>query len=79
MRTDVMSGSGLAVYAELAMILFFAAFVAIAVWIWLPRNRKTWDAASACRSTTCIPRNRVPARRNNDHEPRFRRGTPPRP
>jgi cbb3-type cytochrome oxidase subunit 3 len=46
MRTDVMSGSGLAAFAELAMILFFLAFVAIAVWIWLPRNRKTWEAAS---------------------------------
>jgi cbb3-type cytochrome oxidase subunit 3 len=45
-RTDVMSGAGLAIYAEIALILFAAAFVAIVVWIWLPRNKTMWDQAS---------------------------------
>jgi cbb3-type cytochrome oxidase subunit 3 len=46
MRTDVMSGSGLAIFAEIALILFAAAFLAIVVWIWLPRNKSMWDKAS---------------------------------
>jgi cbb3-type cytochrome oxidase subunit 3 len=61
MRTDVMSGSGLAVYAELAMILFAAAFVAITVWIWLPRNRKMWESVS-----------RMPLDDDQPQEPRSR-------
>jgi cbb3-type cytochrome oxidase subunit 3 len=46
MKTDVMSGSGLAIYAEIALILFAAAFLAIVVWIWLPRNKAMWEQAS---------------------------------
>ena len=46
MRTDVMSGAGLAIYAEIALVLFAAAFLAIVVWIWLPRNKTTWEQAS---------------------------------
>lgn len=61
MRTDVMSGSGLAVYAELAMILFAAAFLAITIWIWLPRNRSMWDSAS-----------RMPLDDDQPQEPRVR-------
>ena len=61
MRTDVMSGSGLAVYAELAMILFAAAFLAIVVWIWLPRNRQMWETVS-----------RMPLDDEHHQEPRSR-------
>ncbi len=46
MRTDVMSGAGLAIYAEIALVLFAAAFLAIVVWIWLPRNATMWERAS---------------------------------
>jgi cbb3-type cytochrome oxidase subunit 3 len=46
MRTDVMSGSGLAIYAEIALVLFALAFFAIVVWTWLPRNRGPYDRAS---------------------------------
>lgn len=44
--TDLMSNSGLAVYAEVALVLFFLAFLVIAVRIFLPGRRAEMDAAS---------------------------------
>jgi cbb3-type cytochrome oxidase subunit 3 len=43
--TDLMSNSGLAFYAEVAMILFLAAFLVIAVRIFLPSRRAEMEAA----------------------------------
>lgn len=43
--TDIMSGAGLSSYTIIAMILFMAAFVAIAVWLFLPRNKREFDRA----------------------------------
>jgi cbb3-type cytochrome oxidase subunit 3 len=45
--TDLMSGSGLSHYAIVALVLFFGAFIAIGVWVWMPSHKKSWnDAAS---------------------------------
>jgi cbb3-type cytochrome oxidase subunit 3 len=44
--TDIMSGAGLSGYAVTAMILFIAAFLAVAVRIWWPGRRHEMDAAS---------------------------------
>jgi len=44
--TDLMGHSGLAVYAEVAMVLFLVAFLVIAVGIFAPRRRAEMDAAS---------------------------------
>ncbi len=43
--SDVVSHAGLAVYAEVAMVLFLVAFLAVAVWTFLPRNRRAMDEA----------------------------------
>lgn len=44
--TDVMSGFGLHVFAEAGLVLFGAAFVAIAVTTFLRRNREHFEHAS---------------------------------
>jgi cbb3-type cytochrome oxidase subunit 3 len=44
--TDLMSGSGLSHYAIVALVLFFAAFVAIGVWVWMPSHRQWWTDAA---------------------------------
>jgi cbb3-type cytochrome oxidase subunit 3 len=44
--TDIMSGSGLAFYAEIALILFLIAFVAIAVWIFHPSRKRSLEQDS---------------------------------
>lgn len=38
--TDLMSHAGLAIYAEVAMVLFFIAFLGIVWWVFRPANRK---------------------------------------
>ena len=44
--TDLMSGSGLAWYAIAGLVLFFGAFIALCVWVWMPSHRTWWrDAA----------------------------------
>ncbi|HYW49122.1 MAG TPA: cbb3-type cytochrome c oxidase subunit 3 [Gemmatimonadaceae bacterium] len=45
--TDLMSGAGLSHYAVVALILFFASFVALGAWIFWPGHRAGWRAASA--------------------------------
>ena len=47
--TDLMSGSGLSHYAIVALLIFFGAFIAIGVWVWMPSHRKWWSDAA------CIP------------------------
>ncbi len=44
--TDLMSGAGLSHYAIVALVLFFATFIALAVWIWLPSHRTWWSDAA---------------------------------
>ena len=44
--TDLMSNSGLAIYAEVALVLFMIAFVVIAIWIFRPSRKETLDRAS---------------------------------
>ncbi|MBW7934227.1 MAG: cbb3-type cytochrome c oxidase subunit 3 [Gemmatimonadaceae bacterium] len=41
-----MSAANLSAYAEVAMILFIAAFVAIVIAIFAPGRKRTYDAAS---------------------------------
>ncbi|MCG3172611.1 MAG: hypothetical protein GMKNLPBB_00765 [Myxococcota bacterium] len=38
--TDVMSGAGLAIYAEIALIIFLVVFLLIALRTWWPTRRK---------------------------------------
>ncbi|MBI2406929.1 MAG: cbb3-type cytochrome c oxidase subunit 3 [Gemmatimonadetes bacterium] len=44
--SDIMGAANLSVYAELAMILFLAAFVVIMIAIFAPGRKHTYDAAS---------------------------------
>jgi cbb3-type cytochrome oxidase subunit 3 len=44
--SDIMGAAGLSVYAEIAMILFIVAFVAIVIATFAPSRQKTYDAAS---------------------------------
>jgi cbb3-type cytochrome oxidase subunit 3 len=44
--SDVMSHAGLAGYAELAMLLFILAFIAILIATFRPSSRQAMDAAS---------------------------------
>jgi len=44
--SDLMSHAGLARYAEVAMILFMLAFVAIVAWTFAPGRRREMDEAS---------------------------------
>ncbi len=46
MHSDVMSGAGLAGYAEVAMVLFLLAFIVIAFVTYRPSNHKAMDEAS---------------------------------
>ena len=43
--TDVMSGFGLQLFAELGLVLFGGAFLAIAVTTFLRRNREPFERA----------------------------------
>lgn len=44
--SDVVSHSGLAFYAEVALIAFFLAFMVIAVRLWLHRDREELEHMS---------------------------------
>ncbi len=44
--SDIMGAANLSVYAEVAMILFIAAFLVIVIAIFAPGRQKTYDAAS---------------------------------
>ena len=44
--SDIMGAANLSVYAEIAMILFIVAFIAIVIRIFSPGRQQTYDAAS---------------------------------
>jgi cbb3-type cytochrome oxidase subunit 3 len=43
--SDVMSSMGLAIYAEVALLIFFAVFIAVVAWVLAKRNRSRWEQA----------------------------------
>lgn len=67
--TDIVSHAGLSIYAEVAMVLFLLAFVAIGVWTFWPSRQEEMDHAAQLPlddDTTSTPRTQVndePARR----------------
>jgi cbb3-type cytochrome oxidase subunit 3 len=44
--SDVMSHAGLSIYAEVALVIFLVAFVAVVVRTFLPSRRREMDEAS---------------------------------
>ncbi len=44
--SDIMGAADLSVYAEIAMLLFIAAFVAIVISIFAPSRKRMYDDAS---------------------------------
>ena len=44
--SDVMSHSGLSIFAEIALILFLVAFASIAIWTFRPGRRSEMDHMS---------------------------------
>jgi cbb3-type cytochrome oxidase subunit 3 len=42
--SDIMSGAGLAGYAEVGLVLFLLSFLAIAIWLFAKRNDADWEA-----------------------------------
>jgi len=43
--SDVMSAMNLASYAEVALLLFFAAFIAVVIWVFRQSNARHWESA----------------------------------
>lgn len=43
--SDVMGAMGLSMYAEVALVLFFVAFVAVVVWVSARTNQSRWEEA----------------------------------
>jgi len=41
--TDVMSGAGLSAYAEIALVIFFFAFIGIVISLFVPNRQKTYE------------------------------------
>ena len=41
--TDVVSGAGLSIYAEIALVIFLLAFVAIVISLFVPGKRSTHE------------------------------------
>ena len=41
--TDVVSGAGLSVYAEIALVIFLVAFVGIVISLFAPGKRRTYE------------------------------------
>jgi hypothetical protein len=41
--SDIMSGSGLSAYAEIALVLFLVAFLAVVVSLFLPSWQRTYE------------------------------------
>lgn len=40
--TDLMSHAGLAIFAEIGLVLFFITFLGITWWVFRPANRQRW-------------------------------------
>jgi cbb3-type cytochrome oxidase subunit 3 len=41
--TDVVSGAGLSGYAEIALVLFFLAFVGVVISLFVPRRQRMYE------------------------------------
>lgn len=41
--TDVMSGAGLSGYAEIALVIFFVAFIGIVISLFVPSKQRTYE------------------------------------
>jgi cbb3-type cytochrome oxidase subunit 3 len=41
--TDVVSGAGLSGYAEIALVIFFVAFVGVVISLYLPSKQRTYE------------------------------------
>lgn len=41
--TDVVSGAGLSVYAEIALVIFLLAFLGVVISLFLPSKRRTYE------------------------------------
>lgn len=41
--TDVVSGAGLSGYAEIALVIFFIAFLGVVVSLYLPSKQRTYE------------------------------------
>jgi cbb3-type cytochrome oxidase subunit 3 len=41
--TDVVSGAGLSVYAEVALVIFFVAFLGIVISLFAPSRKRTYE------------------------------------
>lgn len=44
--SDIMANAGLSIYAEVALVLFLAAFLAIVWWVFRRRNTRHWEKAA---------------------------------
>ncbi len=53
--TDIMSHAGLSGYAEVALILFFLAFVGVLVVTFLPSRRREMDRAARLPFEDSVP------------------------
>ncbi len=60
--SDIMSHAGLAIYAEWALVLFMAAFVAIAIWVFRPSNKSRFDSDAQMPLDDEHPQAPLPAR-----------------
>ena len=41
--TDVVSGAGLSVYAEVALVIFLIAFIGVVISLFVPSKRQTYE------------------------------------
>jgi len=44
--SDIMSGAGLQIYAQIALILFFGVFIAVTIYTYAPSRRRVLRDAS---------------------------------
>jgi hypothetical protein len=41
--TDVVSGAGLSIYAEIALVIFLVAFLSVVISLFLPSRQRTYE------------------------------------
>lgn len=41
--TDVVSGAGLSIYAEIALVIFLVAFIGVVISLFLPSRQRTYE------------------------------------
>jgi cbb3-type cytochrome oxidase subunit 3 len=44
--SDIMSNAGLSIYAEIALVLFLAVFIAVVIRTWAPSRRRALEEAA---------------------------------